>query len=100
MTATTKDVHRDRSFGLAVFGGVQILIGLACAALIPLTLVGVALSPMMETGIVVSSLILYAVGAAIFITLLAWTGRNLGRKAGIVLSGGYLVYIGAVFLLS
>jgi len=69
MTATTKDVRRDRSFGLTVFGAIQILIGLACAALIPLTLVGVALSPMIETGIVVSSLVLYAVGAAIFIAL-------------------------------
>ena len=69
MPVPNPDIHRDRSFGLAVFGAVEILIGLACAALIPMTLVGVALSPTMEAGIVIPSLGLYAAGAAIFVTL-------------------------------
>ena len=69
-----------------------------------LAITGVA-ATVAPSGIAVPRLFPYLdlpvmVGAAIFITLLAWTGRNLGRKAGIVLSGGYLVYIGAVFLLS
>jgi len=61
--------HRDRSLGLVIFGAVEILIGLACAAFIPLTLVAVAFSPVVEAQLVVPSLALYAALAAVFITL-------------------------------
>lgn len=69
-----------------------------------LAITGVAAS-VAPAGIAVPPLFPYLdlpvmLGAAVFITLLAWTGRPLGRKAGIVLSGGYLTYILAVFLLS
>jgi hypothetical protein len=54
---------------LVFFGAVEILIGLVCAALIPLTLVAIALLPVMDARLVLPSLALYAVMAAIFITL-------------------------------
>lgn len=38
--------------------------------------------------------------AALFITVLAWMGRPLGRRAGIVLSAGYLAYVGALLVLA
>jgi cation:H+ antiporter len=38
--------------------------------------------------------------AALFVTVLAWRGRSLGRRAGIVLATGYLVYVGALLLVS
>lgn len=69
MTGPSTDQHRDRSTGLVVFGVAEILMGVVCAALIPLTLVGAALSPTVETGIVIPSLLLYAAGAAVFVTL-------------------------------
>jgi len=36
--------------------------------------------------------------ASLFITILAWTGRPLGRKAGILLSAGYAAYLGALLV--
>jgi len=36
--------------------------------------------------------------ASLFITILAWTGRPLGRKAGILLSMGYAAYLGALLV--
>lgn len=66
---TPRDGHRDRSLGLVIFGVLEILIGLCCAALIPLTLLTAAMSPMVETGVILPSLALYGVMAAIFITL-------------------------------
>jgi cation:H+ antiporter len=36
--------------------------------------------------------------ASLFITILAWTGRPLGRKAGIILSVGYVAYVGALLV--
>ena len=63
------DSYRDRSLGLVIFGAVEILIGLLCAALIPLTLLAVAVSPMMDAGVVLPSLALYAAMAAIFFAL-------------------------------
>jgi len=62
-------VHRDRSLGLVLFGSGQILIGLACLALVPLTLVGLALSPALSLRTVVPSLILYSIAAAALIIL-------------------------------
>jgi len=38
--------------------------------------------------------------AALFATFLAWTGRSMGRKAGIVLVSGYLLYLVALLLLA
>jgi hypothetical protein len=38
--------------------------------------------------------------AALFVTVLAWRGLPLGRRAGIVLSAGYLVYVCALLLLA
>ncbi len=61
--------YRDRGVGLVFFGVVEILIGLVCAALIPLTLIAAAFSPLMETRLVLSSLALYGVVSAIFVTL-------------------------------
>jgi hypothetical protein len=61
--------HRDRSLGLILFGVVEILIALGCAALIPLTLVAGRLTPGMDTRMVLPSLVLYAAMAAIFLTL-------------------------------
>lgn len=60
---------RDRSLGLAIFGSLQILIGLGCLALIPLTLVAIPLSPAIDFGVVAPSLLLYALAAAAFILL-------------------------------
>lgn len=36
--------------------------------------------------------------ASLFITILAWTGRPLGRKPGILLSMGYAAYLGALLV--
>ncbi len=63
------DEHRDRSAGLAVFGAAGILIGLACASLVPLTVAAAALSPVVDLGVLLPSLGLDAVIAAAFITL-------------------------------
>jgi hypothetical protein len=60
---------RDRGLGLVVFGIVEILIGLACAALIPLTVVALAVSPVVELRVALPSLALYGVMAAVFIVL-------------------------------
>jgi cation:H+ antiporter len=38
--------------------------------------------------------------AALFITVLAWTGRSLRRKAGILLTAGYAAYLGALLVFS
>jgi cation:H+ antiporter len=38
--------------------------------------------------------------AALFITVLAWTGRSLRRKAGILLTAGYAAYLGAPLVFS
>jgi hypothetical protein len=69
MTGPSHNHRRDRSVGLAFFGVAEILVGIACVALIPLTLVGTALSPTVDTGLVIPSVVLYAAGAAIFSTL-------------------------------
>jgi hypothetical protein len=63
------DSSRDRSSGLAVFGAIEILIGLGCAALIPLTLVASVVSPLLDLHAVLPSLALFAVIAAVFVTL-------------------------------
>ena len=68
-TPVPAGIHRDRGAGLVVFGAVEILIGLAFAALVPLTLVAVTFSPMVEMQLVIPSLALYAALAAIFIAL-------------------------------
>lgn len=69
LSNTQTDDHRDRSLGLILFGVVEILIALGCAALIPLSLVAGALAPGMDTRMVLPSLVLYAAMAAIFLTL-------------------------------
>lgn len=61
--------HRDRSLGLTVFGALEILVALACATLIPLTLVAGAVTPGMDAHLVLPSLVLYAAMAAVFLTL-------------------------------
>jgi cation:H+ antiporter len=38
--------------------------------------------------------------AALFVTVLAWRGRPLERRAGVILSSGYLLYLGALLLLA
>lgn len=64
-----RDDVRDRSAGLVVFGGTQILIGLGWASLIPLTLIAAALSPVLELSVVLSSLVFYLLIAGVFTTL-------------------------------
>ena len=61
--------HRDRSTGLVVFGATEILIGLACASLIPLTIATASLSPVIDPRVVLPSLVLYGLIAAVFIIL-------------------------------
>lgn len=61
--------HRDRSLGLALFGIVEILAGLGCAALVPLTLAALALSPAVATAVVIPSLVLYGVIAVLLVVL-------------------------------
>jgi len=66
---------RDRSFGLLVFGVLEILIGLFCALLVPLSLVAVSLTPAAEEGglnpgSVLPAMVLYLVVAVVFI----WIG--------------------------
>lgn len=69
MSESLHAAHRDRTLGLIVFGSVQILAGLACLALVPLTLVGLAMSPFLDLRTAAPSLVLYAVSAAIFFIL-------------------------------
>lgn len=61
--------HHDRSFGLAVFGAIEIVIGLVCAALVPFTVVAGAFVPGMELRVILPSLVVYVFIAAIFLTL-------------------------------
>jgi len=42
-SADSTPAHKDRSLGLVIFGVLQILIGLGCAALVPLSLVAQSL---------------------------------------------------------
>ena len=63
------DVHRDRSTGLVIFGAAAILIGLACASLIPLTIATARLSPVIDLRVVLPTLALYGLIAAAFVTL-------------------------------
>jgi len=63
------DTDRDRSTGLVIFGATGILIGLACASLIPLTIAAAALSPVVDLGVLLPSLGLYGAIAAGFVTL-------------------------------
>ena len=65
---------RDRSFGLLVFGVLEILIGLFCALLVPLSLVAVSLTPTAEggganLGSIVPALVVYLVVAVVLIWL-------------------------------
>jgi hypothetical protein len=69
MSEPEQDDHRDRSLGLAIFGAVQVGIGLLCAALVPLTVVGVVVSPEVNARIAFSSVVVYGAVAAIFVTL-------------------------------
>jgi hypothetical protein len=61
--------HRDRSLGLTLFGAVEILIALGCAALIPLTVAAGAVVPGMDMLEVLPSLATIAIMAAVFLTL-------------------------------
>ena len=63
------DDHRDRSAGLVIFGAAEILIGLACASLIPLTIAAAALSPIIDLRVVLPSLALYGLIAVGLVTL-------------------------------
>jgi hypothetical protein len=66
--------HTDRSIGLAIFGSIQILVGLGCAALIPLSFVAQSLGNVagVATNDVRSALpamVVYAALAAAFVWL-------------------------------
>ncbi len=37
--------------------------------------------------------------AALFVSVLAWRGLRMGRRAGLILSGGYVAYIVVLLLL-
>jgi len=58
--------YRDRSFALTVFGAIEILIALFCAALIPLTVLAGAFIPGMDLRMALPSLAVYALVAVIF----------------------------------
>lgn len=60
---------RDRSFGLAVFGTIEILIGLALAALVPLVVVALVLSRAVTPVVASASAVLYGALATLFIAL-------------------------------
>jgi len=61
--------YRDRSTGLVIFGAAEILVGLACASLIPLTIATAALSPIVDLGVLLPTLALYGLIAAVFVAL-------------------------------
>jgi len=62
--------YRDRRLGLVVFGVVEILIGAALLGLVVLTAIAVMLAPAMaDLRVVLPSMALYTVLAAVFITL-------------------------------
>jgi len=66
--------HKDRSLGLLVFGVVEILIGVFCALLVPLSFFALALMPSsvpstFDFRTLIPSLVLYLAMAAVFIWL-------------------------------
>ncbi len=63
------DGPRDRSTGLVIFGAAEILIGIACASLIPLTIAAATLSPIIDLRVVLPSLALYGLIAVGLVTL-------------------------------
>jgi hypothetical protein len=69
MSLRTGDDHRDRSLGLALFGSAQILIGLASGALVPLTVVAVVVSPLVDLRATVPTMLLATAMAGVFIVL-------------------------------
>jgi len=68
-TEPRERAHRDRSLGLTFFGAIEILIGLACAALVPLTLFAGATVPGMSVLEVLPSLVTMVIMATVFVTL-------------------------------
>jgi hypothetical protein len=101
-SSTQTENHRDRSLGLILFGGVEILIALGCAALIPLTLAAGRLAPGMDTRMVLPSLVLYAAIAAIFLTLGIGSirARIWAQALTLSLSWVWLITGGATMLLT
>ena len=66
--------HKDRSVGLVIFGSLQILIGMGCAALVPLSLVAQSLGHVggvasTDARSVLPAMVLYAALAAVFVWL-------------------------------
>jgi hypothetical protein len=62
--------YRDRRLGLVIFGAMEILIGLALLALVILSVIAAIIAPSMaDLGVLLPSLVLYAVLALAFIGL-------------------------------
>lgn len=64
-------VFKDRSLGLVVFGSVAVLIGVFCALLVPLTLVGLVVGGAggVAPRSALSAIAMYTVGAVAFVVL-------------------------------
>lgn len=69
MSGPVTAVHRDRSIGLVVFGGVQVVVGLGSLATAFLTVAVGAVTAGLDTGTVLSSVLLYTAAAAVFVVL-------------------------------
>jgi hypothetical protein len=94
--------YPDRSTGLVVFGIIQIVLGLFCALMVPLSFLGVFLArrsmgTALPAGSYVMSITLYALAAAFFIVLGVGSirARRWGRDLTLITSWLWLVY-GAV----
>ncbi len=73
-SADSTPAHKDRSLGLVIFGVLQILIGLGCAALVPLSLVAQSLGNVggvasTDARSVFPAMVVYAALAAAFVWL-------------------------------
>jgi len=91
---------RDRSTGLAIFGAAEVLIGLACASLIPLTIATAALSPIIDLRVMLPSLALYGLIAVGFITLGVGSIRARRWAVALTLSLSWVWLITGIFTMA
>ena len=93
------DSSPDRSVGLVVFGVAEILIGLACASLIPLTIATAALSPTVDLWVMLPSLALSGLLAVGFVILGVGSVRARRWAVALTLSLSWVWLITGVFTL-
>ena len=100
MTSPENAPHKDRSVGLVLFGSLEVLIGLFCALMIPLSLLAVAANANLggaggstDLKSAVSSIVIYGCAAVAFV----WIGvgsiraRRWAHKLTLVLSWLWLI---------